>query len=79
MLAPMFWNARDAWDFYRGAGPAQAVAEIVQQLPRDIVPVCSCGLKARPICRWCGNAVAHPCPLHKPEAQTHACRQPAAA
>ncbi|MFI6103085.1 hypothetical protein [Streptomyces sp. NPDC051310] len=39
-----------------------------------IVPVCLCGLKAIPACRWCGQAVQHPCPKHDPGAQTHSCR-----
>ncbi|MFB9393380.1 hypothetical protein ACFPM3_20095 [Streptomyces coeruleoprunus] len=77
LLAPAFFKARDAWAFYKGAGPAEVVADALPLLPRDIVPVCSCGLKARPQCRWCGQAAHHPCPLHEPEAQTHRCRQAA--
>lgn len=78
MLAPMFMKPRDAWDFYRGQGSAEAVAElVVNHLPREIVPTCLCGLKARPVCRWCGMAAEHPCPLHQPEAQPHRCRQAA--
>jgi hypothetical protein len=77
MLAPAFWRARDAWDFYRGDAPAQAVVEVARTLPREIVPVCLCGLKEAPACRWCGEAVTHPCPLHEPEAPTHPCREAA--
>jgi hypothetical protein len=77
MLAPMFWNARDAWDFYRGDAPAQAVVEVARTLPRDIVPVCLCGLKAAHACRWCGEVVQHPCPKHDVGAETHPCRKAA--
>jgi hypothetical protein len=73
MFAPAFWRARDAWDYYRGDAPAQAVVEIARTAPRDIVPVCLCGLKATPACRWCGQAVQHPCPLHEPGAEFHRC------
>ncbi|MFV2118830.1 hypothetical protein ACE14D_10430 [Streptomyces sp. Act-28] len=48
----MSTKPRDAWDFYRGQGPAEAVAEpVTEHIPRDITPVCLCGLKSRPLCR----------------------------
>lgn len=73
MLAPMFQSARDAWDFYRGEGPAEHVAEVVEHLPRSITPVCACGLRARPACHFCGRAMEHHCPLHEPGAEIHRC------
>lgn len=78
MLAPAFFNARDAWDFYRGAGPAEAVTEVVTMIPRTIGPVCLCGLKsAPPRCRFCGMEVEHHCPRHEADAAVHTCRKAA--
>ncbi|MFJ2176436.1 hypothetical protein ACIOHE_26535 [Streptomyces sp. NPDC087851] len=78
MLAPIFFRPRDAWDFFRGAGPAaEAVAEVVESLPREIGPVCSCGLTAALICRVCGTEYVRHCPLHDRTAQPHRCRRAA--
>ncbi|MGA4942167.1 hypothetical protein [Streptomyces cinereoruber] len=74
MLAPMFWSARDAWDFYRGSEVAEEVVEAVSVLPRGISPACLCGLKHVPPCRHCGQAYEHHCPLHEPEAPIHRCK-----
>ena len=77
MLAPVFLKPRDAWDFYRGEGPAAEIAEAVQALPRSITPACLCGLKHRPACRFCGQAVENTCPLHEPGAEIHRCKSAA--
>lgn len=46
MLAPAFMKPREAWDFYRGAGPAPVIADVLAQLPPRITgPVCLCGLR----------------------------------
>lgn len=73
MLAPFFAKARDAWDFYRGDVVAEEAVEAVAALPRSITPACLCGLKHRPPCRFCGQAVPITCPLHQPEAEIHRC------
>lgn len=77
MLAPIFRNARDAWEFWQQP-PDQGHAEVAEIVATLRIahdgPACSCGLKSRPTCRWCGQAVHHPCPLHEPGAQTHRCR-----
>ena len=55
MLAPVFWKPRDAWDFYRGAGPAPVIAQALSDIPpKTIKPVCICGLREEVICH------AHP-------------------
>ncbi|MFC5799149.1 hypothetical protein [Streptomyces formicae] len=77
MLAPAFFKPRDAWDFYRGTGPAEAVAEVIEHLPRDIVPACTCGMKGQILCRYCTTAYERHCPLHEQEAQPHHCRKAA--
>lgn len=74
MLAPAFFKPRDAWDFFRAAGVTpEAIAEAVDHLPRGLGPVCMCGLKHRPACRFCGKDVPHHCPQHEPEAELHRC------
>jgi hypothetical protein len=46
MLAPAFMKPRDAWDFYRGVGPAPVIADVLAQIPPRITgPVCLCGLR----------------------------------
>lgn len=50
MLAPAFVKPSDAWDFYRGVGPAEDVAEVIEAIPREVGPVCVCGLKHKPRC-----------------------------
>lgn len=78
MLAPAFFKPRDAWDFYRGAGPAEAVAEVAAMIPRVIGPVCLCGLKTAALrCRFCGMDMQHHCPLHERDAAVHSCRKAA--
>jgi hypothetical protein len=77
MLAPAFFKPRDAWDFFRGAGPAEAVAEAVTRIPREIGPVCMCGLKHTPACRWCGGDIEHFCAQHDSGAAGHSCRDAA--
>jgi hypothetical protein len=72
MLVPAFMKPRDAWDFYRGTGPAEAVAEVIEQLPRQIGPVCSCGLPPGQPCRFCGGELERHCPQHDPAAP-HRC------
>jgi len=74
MLAPMFGSAKDAWDFYRGGTVAEEIVQAVTALPRSVTPACTCGLKHRPACRWCGKAIEATCFLHEPEAPVHRCR-----
>lgn len=46
MLAPAFMKPRDAWDFYRGTGPAPAIAEALAAVsPKIIGPTCLCGMR----------------------------------
>ena len=46
MLAPAFMKPRDAWDFYRDAGPAPVIAEALAAVPPKIIgPTCLCGLR----------------------------------
>lgn len=55
MLAPAFMKPRDAWDFWRGAGPAPVIAQALSDIPpKTIKPVCICGLRKEVICH------AHP-------------------
>lgn len=55
LLAPAFLKPRDAWDFYRGAGPAPVLAQALEDLPkRTTGPVCLCGLREGVACH------AHP-------------------
>jgi hypothetical protein len=55
MLAPAFMKPRDAWDFYRGAGPAPVIAQALSDIPpKTIKPVCICGLREGVACH------AHP-------------------
>jgi len=74
MLAPFFAKPLDAWEFYRGDTVAEGVVEAVTALPRSVTPACTCGLKHRPACRWCGKAIEATCFLHEPEAPVHRCR-----
>lgn len=74
MLAPILGSAKDAWDFYRGDAVAQEVVEAVAALPRSVTPACLCGLKHRPACRWCGQAIETTCFLHEPGAEIHRCK-----
>lgn len=73
MLAPAFLKPRDAWDFYRGTGPADDVAEVIERLPKEIKPACLCGLKHRPACHSCGEAVPVVCHQHNPGTELHRC------
>lgn len=55
MLAPAFMKPRDAWDYYRGAGPAPVIAQALSDTPpKTIKPVCVCGLREDVTCH------AHP-------------------
>lgn len=55
MLVPAFMKPRDAWDFYRGAGPAPVIADALDSLSvRHAGPVCLCGLREGVVCH------AHP-------------------
>jgi len=46
MLAPAFMKPRDAWDFYRGVGPAPVVDQALTDVAaRHAGPVCLCGLR----------------------------------
>lgn len=55
MLAPAFMKAREAWDFYRGTGPAPVIVQALSDLPpKKIKPVCICGLREGVACH------AHP-------------------
>lgn len=54
-LVPAFMKPRDAWDFYRGEGPAPVIAEALAEVPPKIIgPVCLCGLREGVVCH------AHP-------------------
>jgi hypothetical protein len=54
-LVPAFMKPRDAWDFYRGQGPAPVIAETLEQpIFRRMGPVCLCGLREGVVCH------AHP-------------------
>lgn len=75
LLAPAFLKPRDAWDFFRGGVPAEVVHEALEHLPRQVGPVCSCGLRAAPACRFCGLAYERHCPLHDSGAEVHRCRR----
>lgn len=78
-LVPAFAKAADAWAFYRASRPAQEiVAEVVDLIPKEIVPVCCCGLRTKPVCRFCGERMEHHCPLHERGVEPHRCRQPEA-
>lgn len=63
MLAPAFMKPRDAWDFWRGEGPAEGVAEVIEAIPTEILPACCCGLPPRP-CPRCGQTTGHYCHRH---------------
>ncbi|MGW2513625.1 hypothetical protein ACWC0A_30375 [Streptomyces scopuliridis] len=76
MLAPAFLKPRDAWDFYRGEGPADAVAQMVEHLPREVGPTCICGLPPAPPCRFCLGEMERRCPRHDP-GEPHRCRRAA--
>ncbi|MFE9886154.1 hypothetical protein [Streptomyces scopuliridis] len=76
MPAPTFLKPRDAWDFYRGEGPAEAVAQIVERLPREVGPTRICGLPPAPPCRFCLGEMERRCPKHDP-GQLHRCRRTA--
>lgn len=55
MLAPAFMKPREAWDFYRGDGPAPVIAQALSELPpKTMGPVCLCGLREGVVCH------AHP-------------------
>lgn len=46
MVVPVFRTPRDAWDFYRdGDAVRDDVEEIVEAVPYEIVPPCTCGLR----------------------------------
>jgi hypothetical protein len=45
MLAPAFMKPREAWDFYRGAGPAPVITDALAAAPKVIAPTCLCGLR----------------------------------
>lgn len=75
MLAPAFRTGRDAWDFFRGEGPAEDIAQAATEIRSPhFGPVCACGLQESGACRWCGLAYKRHCPLHDPEAEVHQCR-----
>ncbi|TXS35269.1 hypothetical protein EAO77_37260 [Streptomyces sp. t39] len=76
MLAPAFLKPRDAWDFYRGETAAElAIEAAADPIIRGVVPVCLCGLKVKPRCRWCGGEYEHSCPRHQPDAVLHRCKR----
>lgn len=75
MLAPAFRTGRDAWDFFRGEGPAGDITQAVTQIRSPhFGPVCACGLTKTQVCRWCSLTYERHCPLHDPEAEVHQCR-----
>jgi hypothetical protein len=75
MLVPAFRAGRDAWDFYRGQGPAEDIAQVLPMIRSPhFGPVCACGLAKTEVCRWCGLTYERHCPLHDPEAEVHRCR-----
>lgn len=77
MLAPAFLKPRDAWDFFRGEGPAEAVTDAVEMIPRSVGPVCTCGMEGHIDCRFCGAPYARHCFQHEPEAEPHRCQRAA--
>lgn len=78
MLVPAFMKARDAWDFHRGQGPAEAIVQaITEDRPQHLGPVCLCGLTGAAVCRWCSRTYERHCPLHEPEADVHRCPEAA--
>ncbi|MEW2498346.1 hypothetical protein AB0942_33155 [Streptomyces nodosus] len=54
MLVPMFMKPRAAWDYFRGTGPAPVIADALSSAPKEIKPVCICGLREGVACH------AHP-------------------
>lgn len=75
MLAPAFMKPRDAWDFYRGADPAQHIVQaLTESRPLHLGPVCTCGLQEATACRWCSRTYKRHCPLHDAGAEVHQCR-----
>lgn len=78
MLVPVFRNARDAWEFHRGRGPAETIADAVTtHRPPHLGPVCACGLADTGLCRWCSTPYTRHCPLHEPQAEPHRCTRAA--
>lgn len=46
LLAPAFMKPREAWDFYRCAGPAEDIVEALAAVPPQTTgPTCLCGLR----------------------------------
>lgn len=77
-LVPAFRAGRDAWNFFRGEGPAKDIAQAVEQIRSPhFGPVCGCGLPPTGACRWCAQAYVRHCPLHEPDAEVHHCRSAA--
>ncbi|MBA2951408.1 hypothetical protein [Streptomyces himalayensis] len=78
LLAPAFMKPRDAWDFYRGAGPAETIVQaLAEDRPQHLGPACICGLKDAMACQFCGDPYVRHCPLHEPGAEIHRCRKAA--
>jgi hypothetical protein len=51
LLAPAFMKPRDAWNYYRGEGPAPVIAEALgNETAKAVGPVCLCGLREDVIC-----------------------------
>ncbi|MFH0241369.1 hypothetical protein ACGRHY_02760 [Streptomyces sp. HK10] len=77
MLAPPLHTPRDSWNHWRDTVPVgeedfadlgQAVADWT---PRDIEPVCVCGLKGTVACRLCGAEMERHCRRHNKGAPAH--------
>lgn len=76
MLVPVLRSARDAWDFYRGEAPApELVQAVTEWTPREIEPVCTCGLPHGLACRFCGADMERHCQRHDPVADVHRCKR----
>ncbi|OEJ24261.1 hypothetical protein AS594_06950 [Streptomyces agglomeratus] len=76
MLVPVLRSARDAWDFYRGEAPAPEIAQVATEWkPREIEPICTCGLPHGLTCRFCGTDMERHCFRHEPAAEVHRCKK----
>lgn len=78
-LAPAFIRPRDAWDFFREAPAGQVDAEYIRawiERAKGVSihdPVCTCGIAAHLVCRFCGQNENRACLKHEPDAEKHVC------
>ncbi|MBT2493754.1 hypothetical protein J7E96_35720 [Streptomyces sp. ISL-96] len=63
-----------AWDFYRGEAPApELIRAVTEQAPRELGPLCTCGLPHSLVCRFCGADMGRHCYRHD-VVEPHRCR-----